>query len=258
MKAILIKGNFIIKMKTRMLRVLLSIAIIFSSGVSSMAQDDKGSLYQRVDDLLRAGKTAEAEGVLKKYVSENKTDYIAITKLGIMCQNRGDKKTALRLFNDAMKMSPEYPMPYFFLGRLNFLMQDQDEAAYNLGIFREKVTRLEGIGMDEVTKNIYIKDLHYVSEVYFTLKRYDDAKKTIDEVLKLDPKQQDAYYNLGVYYYVYEHNRSMAYKSFTRAAELGPDTETARSSKYAIEFMRTNPDSRFEPDFSFIDQEYRD
>ena len=245
-------------MKTKTLMALLSIAIIFSSGVSLMAQYDKGSIYQEVDDLLRAGKADEAEGVLKKYLSENKTDYVAITKLGLMCQNRGDKKTALRLFNDVVKMSPEYPMPYFFLGRLHFLMQDQDEAVYNLGVFREKVARLEGIGMDEETKNIYIKDLHYVSEVYFNLKRYDDVKATIDEILKLDPKQQDAYYNLGVYYYVYEHNRSRAYRSFTRAVELGPDTETARSSKYAIEFMRTNPDPRFVPDFSFIDQEYRD
>jgi hypothetical protein len=37
---------------------------------------------------------------------------------------------------------------------------------------------------------------------------------------------------------------------------INPDSDTGRAARYAIEFMRNNPDPRIVPDFSFIDQEY--
>ena len=92
------------------------------------------------------------------------------------------------------------------------------------------------------------------------LKKREDSEKLkwVDEILKLDPKEQEAYYILGVYYYKHEHSRSKAYQSFNKVIELKPDGRLAKYTRYAIEFMRNNPDSRFAPDFSFIDQEYRD
>lgn len=186
---------------------------------------------------------------------EAEEDYAAMTRLGIMYQDNGDRAGAMRLFKNAIKVNPDYPFAHFFLGRLHFLMQKEDDAASEFDIFRKKMNLSQDVS--EEMKKEYTKKLSYISEVYFTLKRYPEMKEVIGEILGLDPANQDAHYNLGVYYYTYEHNRSRAYQLFNKVVEIDPATSAAKNSKYAIEFMRNNPDPRVAPDFSFIDQEYR-
>ena len=185
---------------------------------------------------------------------EAEEDYIAMTRLGIICQDKGDRSGAMRLFKNAVKVNPDYPFAHFFLGRLYFLMQKEDEAVSEFDIFRKKMNLLQDVSED--MKKEYMEKLSYISEVYFTLKRYPETKEVIGEIMELDPKNQDAHYNLGVYYYTYEHNRSKAYQLFKKVIDLDPTTNAAKNSKYAIEFMRNNPDPRVAPDFSFIEKEY--
>jgi len=198
----------------------------------------------------------EPEGVLKKRISLNQNDYIALTELGWLYQERGDRKNALRLLKTAVRIAPDYSIAHLYLGRIYYLERDYDSAISELGLFKEKMRLLPK--MDDKTKKMYMNALYYLSEVYFTLEMYEKAKAEADEILEIDPKEQDAYYLMGVYYYKYEHSRSKAYQSFNKVIELGPDGHLAKYARYAIEFMRNNPDSRFAPDFSFIDQEYRD
>lgn len=188
------------------------------------------------------------------YAQDN--DYVSKIKQGIAAQDEGNNKAALKFFKDAVKSNPDCPTAHFFLGRLFFLTQKSDEAVAELDLFVEKMKAIPNL--DEEGRCSYIKKLHYLSEVYFTLKEYERTKEVIDEILRLDPKDQYAYYNLGVYDYIYEHSRSKAYRAFTKAIEIDSSSDIARSSKYAIEFIRNNPDSRVTPDFSFINQEYRD
>lgn len=209
--------------------------------------------YKEIDALMKEGRTDEAEKVLKKRISLNNSDYIAMTELGYIIQDRGDRKTALDLFKTSVKIAPDYPIAHFYLGRLYFLMRETEEAVSELKIFKEKMRLLPK--MDKSTKKMYIDSLYYLSEVYFTLKRYEEARRELEEIIKIDPQEQNAYYNMGVYYYVYEHSRSGAYRSFMKAIDIDPASHVAKSSKYAIEFMRNNPDSRVIPDFSFIDKE---
>jgi len=209
--------------------------------------------YKEIDRLREEGRTEEAEQVLKKRMSLNNSDYIAMTELGYIIQDKGDRKTALDLFKTAVKIAPDYPISHFYLGRLYFLMQKNEEAIAELLMFKEKMRLLPR--MDKVTKQMYLDGLYYLSEVYFTLKRYEDARKETEEIIRLDPRQQNAYYNMGIYYYVYKHSRSDAYRSFMKAIDIDSASDVAKSSKYAIEFIRNNPDSRIAPDFSFIDRE---
>jgi tetratricopeptide (TPR) repeat protein len=212
--------------------------------------------YRDIDAMLDEGRPSEAEDLLKKRISLNQADYIALTKLGWLYQERNDRKNAMRLLKAAVKAAPDYPVSHLYLGRLYFLERDYDNAISELGLFKEKMRLLPK--MDDKTKKMYINALYYLSEVYSTLERHEKAKAEVDEILKLDPKEQEAYYILGVYYYKHEHSRSKAYKSFNKVIELEPNGRLAKYARYAIEFMRNNPDSRFVPDFSFIDQEYRD
>ena len=88
------------------------------------------------------------------------------------------------------------------------------------------------------------------------LKQYGAFKREADEVLRLDPKDQSTLYNLGVYYYQYAHDRAAAFRSFETARVIEPASPSGQKARYAIEFIRANPDSRFAPDHSFLDQEF--
>lgn len=211
--------------------------------------------YKDIDVLLKDGRYDEAEAILKKRISMNSADFIAMTALASIYQEAGDRKTAMKLLTNAVSIEPDYPIAHLYLGRLYFLMRRFDEAISELVLFKEKINRLPK--MDEETKKMYVGDLYYLSEVYFTLERYEDARKELEEILKLDPNQQAAYHDMGVYYYVHERNRSKAYQHFKKSIELDPSTETAKRCEYNIEFMRNNPDPRMTPDFSFIEQEFR-
>ncbi|GEM_PF-1179479 len=208
--------------------------------------------YKDIDELFESEKLDEAELMLKKRISLNSADYIALTALGQIYQDRGDGKNALNLYEAASRIAPDYPIAHLFLGRAYFLMRRYDEALYELKKFKEKMALLPN--MDSRTKKMYINSLYYLAEIYYTLKQYNDFKAQAEDVLRLDPKEQDAYYNLAIYFYVAERKRSEAYKYFKKVIELDPGSEIAKRSEYAIEFMRKNPDPRMAPDFSFIDE----
>lgn len=209
--------------------------------------------YKDVDEMIKQEKWDEAEVVLKKRLSLNPGDCIALTELGFIYQDRGDRKNALKLLTSAVRVAPDYPPAHLYLGRLYFVMRNYEKAIPELNLFKEKMKVLPK--MEGGTKAMYIQGLKYFSHVFFTLERYEEARSQIEEILKLDPKDQEGYYNLAIYYYSYERNRSKAYQLFMKAIGLDEKSETANDARYAIEFMRNNPDSRFTPDFSFIDRE---
>ncbi len=151
--------------------------------------------------------------------------------------------------------APKEASAHFFAGRNYFLKREYDKTVEELKRYKDIMKALPR--MDEKTKKMYINDLFYLSEVYFTLKRYPEARYELEEIIRLSPKEPDAYYNLGVYYYIYERSRSKAYTNFKKAIDMDPSSEAAKNANYAIEFIRNNPDARFAPDFSFIDKENR-
>ena len=83
---------------------------------------------------------------------------------------------------------------------------------------------------------------------------YKEFYAVNQQILKMLPDDQIATYNMGVYYYVYDHNGSKAYQFFNKAVNIAPESDLAKKARYAIEFIRANPDSRMAPDFDFIDK----
>ena len=140
-------------------------------------------------------------------------------------------------------------------GKFYYSKQKFDEAVSEFDRYME---RMRPLATTDATRAVYINDLHDISQICFGLKRYVAGRKFLDEILKLLPEDQTATYNLGIYYYKYERSRSMAYKFFSKAVQIDPASGTAAKAKYAIEFIRANPDPRIEPEFSFIDKEFRD
>lgn len=205
--------------------------------------------YKDISGLIKEGNDEEAEVLLKKRLSLNPADYIAITELGSIYEDRGDRKLAVKMYKSAIKAAPDYPVAHLLLGRTYFTMRKYDNAVKELRLFKEKMRLLPG--MDKDTREMYINSLYYLAEVYYTLRKYRSYKAEIDEILALDPEQQDANYSLGIYYYMCEHSRSKAYNAFKKVIDIDPNTNAARAAENAIEFMRSNPDPRFSPSLAF-------
>ncbi len=233
---------------SRSLIILITIMAIILSAANSFAD-----FYQDVEDMLRNGDTEKAEAVLKKRLSVNSRDTMAAYMLGNLYFQNGDKKNALKYLNTAVSLDPEYPIPHFYLGKIYFGLQEFDKAKEEFSAFRQMAMILSA--QDEVSKRFYEDALYYIAEVYYTLKAYDDYRGVIDEILQENPKDETAHYDLGIYYYVAKRDRPKAYREFVKAMELGGDAGITRKSRYAVEFMRNNPDPRIEPDFSFLDRE---
>lgn len=188
-------------------------------------------------------------------VLSNDNDVVQTTRLGEECMEKGDRDKAVRYFNKAVSINPQYPIPYFYLGKLNYSMNKPDEAAAQ---FDKYIERMRPLAVNDASREAYLEDLHDISQIYFGLKRRGEILKVLNEILGIAPADQTAIYNMGIYNYIYEHDRPKGYKYFLKAIEIDPASYIAGKARYAIEYMRSNPDSRIEPDFSFIDKEYKD
>lgn len=208
--------------------------------------------YRDTEELVGDGKLAEAKAILEERLAADAKDIRAITILGEIYLKEGDKARSLKYLLKANGLDPSYPLAHLYLGRTYFMMGDFDRSMEEFEKFKD-IARKSLTG--EYENERYIDALHDISHTYLEIKKYDEAYKTLEEILRLMPKDQIAMYNLGIYYYQYDRNRPRAYQNFSKAIEIDPGTQTANRARYAIEFMRRNPDSRIEPDFSFLDKE---
>lgn len=231
--------------------ILFTTFILVSCAITACAE-----VYDQTDAgiLLSEGKISDAESVLNKKLSVNNKDVVALSLLGEVYRQKGGFSKALKYLNKAISIDPKYTDSYLYKGKLFFSMQKFDEISSQFDLYMQN---MEPLVADDAKRQVYIANLHDVSVIYFGLKRYEELKAVLDRILKLSPDDQAAIYNLGIYYYTYERNRSGAYSSFSKVIAIDPATETAAKARYAIEFMRANPDPRVAPSFSFIDQEFR-
>lgn len=239
-------------MHRRAVRAALAIFACLSYVSCALAQ-----LHEHVDAtiLLSQDKLDEAESKLSKVINGNNDDVQALSLLGEVARRKGANSKSLKLLNKAIAIDPTYPDAYLYKGKLLFSMQKPDEMS---GEFDMYIRCMEQYLTDGAMKRIYIANVHEICGIYYGLKMYEELKRALDSILKFSPSDQAAMYNLGIYYYTHERNRSGAYGSFKRVIEADPKSEMASKAKYAIEFMRENPDPRVAPSFSFIEKEYRD
>ncbi|MDD5428878.1 MAG: hypothetical protein PHI58_06580 [Candidatus Omnitrophica bacterium] len=141
---------------------------------------------------------------------------------------------------------------HFFSAKKFYMALKDEKAVSEFAAFREKMDAVSGLG--NADEGLYVKALEYMGEIYFNLKMYEEFYAVIQKILKILPEDQAALYNLGVYNYVHAHNNSKAYQLFNKVIALDPDSYFAKKARYAIEFMRANPDSRMAPNFDFIDK----
>ena len=209
--------------------------------------------YKDISELISAKKFIRAEQLAKQRINLNPGDYIAITQLGRIYWDKGEKKQAIKLFRKVARIAPDYPTAHLFLGKAYFFERKPEKGIKEFEVFKEKMELVPE--MDEETTGIYVQNLHYICYMYYTQRRYAEAMSECNKILKLRPEDQRAHYNLAVCFYVYKHNRSKAYSRLQEIIEIDPDTAVADQARYYIDYIRRNPDSRVASDFSFLDAE---
>jgi tetratricopeptide (TPR) repeat protein len=245
------------------MRAFIAVVVMVMLGLFSCAllpdrctAADGSSAFDAIEQMIDEGNYDRAESLLTDRLVTNDKDVVALTLLGELCRVKGNRKKAVDLLKKSIQLDAKYPESYFVLAKTYIGMQKYDDADAQFVLFREKMKGLAA--SDASLAAYYVTALNYMSVEYLGLKRYDDFRKIIDEIIRIRPQDQQAFYNLGIYYYQYKHDRASAYQSFDKAMKIDPTSAVGAKARYAIEFIRANPDSRLATDLSFINQEFKD
>ena len=99
----------------------------------------------------------------------------------------GDVDTAIPLLERALELEPGLARAHFFLGTARRSLGEYDQAMWHLEAAREAYPR------DRVV-------LGQIGRLHFLQRRFDDAIATFEEVLRIDPEDLLAHYNLMLSY----------------------------------------------------------
>lgn len=205
--------------------------------------------YLDIDALIAEGRYREAIRSCKRRIAFNRADFVAITQLGEVYWKTGHRRKAIKLFQKVIKRIPDYPIAHFLLGKAYAFKNQTKEAIEEFEIFKEKMQLLPKMDSDTIT--FYTSSLHYIAYIYYTMKQYNKAMNQSLEIIKIQPDDQSAHYNLAGYYYNFHRNREAAYRELQKVIKIDPNTDIAGRAEFFIDYIRRNPDPRFEEDFTF-------
>jgi Flp pilus assembly protein TadD len=129
--------------------------------------------------------------------------------LGVAYQSLGHYQEAMKSFNQAVKIKPDYA-----------------DAHYNLGVTYGALGRSK----DEIEKYKlaikirpdYVKAYYNLGVSYKDLGRYQDAIEAYKQAIKIKPEYAEAHLNLGAVYYTLGHYRE-AIEAYKQAIIIRPD-----------------------------------
>ncbi|MCX5716435.1 MAG: tetratricopeptide repeat protein [Candidatus Omnitrophica bacterium] len=190
-----------------------------------------------IQKLMDEGRYQEIVSLCKKRAAMNPADVTAITYMGIALEESGNWKQAEALYKTAIKRNPDYPTPYYYLGRIYLLKRKNTQAAIvEIEKFRAKAQEL--LEIDKNAKSVLIAALHTMVYIHHEILRdYRTAIKESKELLELAPDDQEAHYNLALSY-AYLNKKSMAYAEFKKVIAINPDTKIGNLAKSAIEGLQ--------------------
>ncbi len=233
-------------------KALLKDALKFFQNANLIKKDYKATNLVALCNLLLGNKDQAKENYLEltKIAPDSAAAWTAV---GNYYFNQKQYKKATPYLKKALELDPKNVEAVTLLSQAYDVQQDYDNAIqaydkakalnkkekafpYNLGLIYSKLANKEGV--DEKTKNEYLEksienfkqvisldpdmmipyQLKSVAEI--SLKKYDDALKTIKTALKHFPDEGSLWFNLGV---VYSHkgDKKEATAAFKKAESLG-------------------------------------
>lgn len=113
-----------------MKRLTILFAVCFIFALTSCENPSKSRIYmdEGTELMLRYGKYDEAEDALTKAIQYDKNNYEAYYYRGCAKTNAMKYKDAISDFEKAIEIKPDYADAYFNIGKVYFLMGDEDKA----------------------------------------------------------------------------------------------------------------------------------
>ena len=227
--------------KVRKISVLIILFMLMTAFISAQY------VFSYTDEEYKA-----REIRYKERIKEDPKDAASLSGLGQIYWQQDKTRAALSVFKKAIKVNPEYPIPYFFVGKAYFLESKADKALTYLDQFEKKMDAISG--RTKEMNAFYVDKLHYLVYVNSVFKDYTRIVRLCRKILKIDPEDQEAHYDMAVCYYVHYHKKAMAFVEFDKVIQIDPDSRVADMARYAIDYIRRNPNSREIEDFSFLDE----
>ena len=164
------------------------------------------------------GDLKKAEVYYKKAIQLNPFISDIHTNLGIVYLSQGKQDLAAKEFEEAVEIMPAYSMALDRLIKIWIAQDKMDKAT-------EFLTRLATFAQDDGSK---VKAYNLLAWIYYHKKNdYTSGIKASQEVLKLDPKEVNAYKNIALCYYRMG-SFSQSRDSFQHVLELDPTDAQAQ------------------------------
>ncbi len=155
------------------------------------ASETSASVRERWNDygigLFLQGDLRGAAAAFREVTTRDPAHPDGAVNLARVLIREGDVEQALPLLETALTLSPGLARAHFFLGTALRTLGRYDEALHHLAEAQAQYPR------DRVV-------LGEVGRVHFLERRFDDAITTFQEVLRIDPEDLQAHYNLMLSY----------------------------------------------------------
>ena len=143
-------------------------------------------------------------------ISKSDKFFLAGQKLdeGFALHNQGKYQAAIKLYNEALSINPNYAQAYNNRGVAYKYLKHYNEA------------------ISDFNKSIELKNpaLHFVYNnrgiAYFDLQNYEQAISDYNRAIEINPKYAEAYYNRGLLYQILDETEK-ANADFAKAKQLG-------------------------------------
>ncbi len=165
---------------------------------------------------IKRGEYEKAEEYLNQSLSIQKTLLALLGKVYIfLSENMIDE--AVDSLRDAKTLFPNDPLPYIFSSYISTLIGD----------FQEALTECDR-GLLNIPNNPLL--LSFKTDLYFILDKPEEAKTSIDILLREHPESSEGYERLGFYHRMVTGDSKKALEMFQKAISLDPlnDEATAK------------------------------
>jgi tetratricopeptide (TPR) repeat protein len=236
-------------------------------------------MMQEAQELVDAGRYAEAEALYRSVVEEEPGNTEALYMLGVVRQRQGDPAEAIRLMRSASGQDPENADIHYSLGTLQMSVKAVDEARQSylraLQIDPFHVGAHNGVAYTELSAGNYkaaekaanlaltedpknVQALVYMGSARLEQGEFTKAISYLQEALNEAPEHQAAQVQLGRAFLA-AGNAGFAMQCFQNAVEAQPDSglvwdylgtaqfanklvaEAAQSFQRALSLGRTDP-----------------
>ena len=150
----------------------------------------------------------ESLDILNRLISKDKSDTTALLMRGFIFKENGDTNRAVSDFRTAVESNPEFYAAYHQLGMIFQLRNDPICEGYFSNAIRIRPNSEEAL---------YGRGLWYQEHDEF-----DKAIQDYTSIIKINPKNKSAHFNLGYLHQVHLKVYSEAVKHFSRAIEVDP------------------------------------